>query len=51
MNNNDGAGLFVKARTTGSASTNPATLNDVTITNNFISNNGNGTYSAGIRFE
>jgi hypothetical protein len=45
----NGGGILVKARSTGGYSSTPATLTSVVIDNNFISNNGNGTYSAGIR--
>ncbi|MEI9947315.1 MAG: hypothetical protein WDN26_24275 [Chitinophagaceae bacterium] len=51
--NNNGGGILVKARISGGPSgiygTNPATLNNVSIHNNFVTTNGAGTWGAGIR--
>ncbi|RMG61327.1 MAG: hypothetical protein D6722_19810, partial [Bacteroidetes bacterium] len=50
VNDANGGGLLIKARSTGSYAGNPATLDDVTVANNFFSGNGGtGSYSATVR--
>ncbi len=46
---NNGGGILIKARSTGSYAGNPATLDDVTLTSLVVTGNGGGTYAAGIR--
>lgn len=49
INDPNGGGILVKARSTGSYAGNPATLNNVTMNNLTVTNNGVGTWGAGIR--
>ena len=46
---NNGGGILIKARSTGSYASQPATLDDVTLTSLIVTGNGGGTYAAGIR--
>ncbi len=45
----NGGGILIKARSTGSYAGNPATLDDVTLSGLTVTGNGGGTYAAGIR--
>ena len=45
----NGGGILIKSRAIGGYSTYPGTLDGVTLTGNTITNNGNGTWSVGVR--
>jgi hypothetical protein len=45
----NGGGILIKARSTGSYASSPATLDNVTLDKLVVTGNGGGTYAAGIR--